>query len=49
MSLLWLGARRSLMRSVIYDGSILGHAWDLLEWFPFDTPGPHVRYFNTHP
>ena len=40
MSLLWLGARCSLMRSVIYDRSDLGQVWDPLEWFLFDTPPP---------
>jgi hypothetical protein len=25
------------MRPIIYDGSVLGQAWDPLEWFPFCT------------
>jgi hypothetical protein len=35
-------ARRQtqLMRTIIYDGSVLGQTWDPLEWFPFNTPVP---------
>jgi hypothetical protein len=40
VSLLWLGARCSLMWSVIYDRSVLGQVWDPLKWFLFDTPAP---------
>jgi hypothetical protein len=41
VSLMWLGARRSLIWSINYDGSVLGQMWDPLEWwFSFATPGP---------
>lgn len=28
------------MMSIIYDESVLGQAWDPVEWFPFDTSSP---------
>jgi hypothetical protein len=44
-------ARRhaQLMRSIIYDRSVLGHAWDPLEWFPSDTPDSPVRFRHAVP
>jgi hypothetical protein len=44
-------ARRQtqLMWQIIYDGSVLSHTREPLEWFPFDTPDPHVQFHHARP
>jgi hypothetical protein len=37
------------MRPVIYDGSVLGQAWDPLEWFSFVTPSPLSGFTTLDP
>jgi hypothetical protein len=38
------------MRSVIYDGLVLGRTRDLLEWIPFGSPDPAPIWFcHTRP